>query len=206
MIVERVISDLVISGFSGGSGKTFLAHKILKHMNPLMEFSVSTTTRLPRGNDKDGEDYNFVSVETFQTMIKNGEFLEFNNPREGIYYGTTRKEYNRIKSTGKAVIFDVDYEGVRQLRATLGKDFYAVLLKPTLETRVMWMEKRGDMTAEEIVNRKEYSEDIEKKFFKEFELVLFDKIVDPYLNDVNLIPFLINEIENAISSVPYHRV
>jgi hypothetical protein len=62
------------------------------------------------------------------------------------------------------------------------------------------------MNSDEIVNRKEYSEDIEKKFFKEFELVLFDKIVEPYLNDINLIPFLINEIENAISSVPYHRV
>ncbi|MDB5255119.1 MAG: Guanylate kinase [Candidatus Nomurabacteria bacterium] len=190
--------DIAISGFSGGAGKTFLARKIIEFFGSSMEFSISYTTRKPRGHEQEGKDYYFVDVQTFEKMIEDKLFLECSNPRDGIYYGTSTEEYDRIKKQGKAVIFDVDYKGILQIKRKMGESVFALLLMPDVDTRKLWMEKRGGMTPEEMEQRIVYSETCEKPFFERDAEFIFDKILNPYRNDIDKVPFLVNEIANLL--------
>jgi guanylate kinase len=101
---------LIIFSAPSGSGKTTLVkHLLLLEYN--LEFSVSATSRQPRPGEIHGKDYYFLSKEEFRGKIKNSEFLEWEEVYGGIFYGTLKSEVERIRKSGKHVIFDVDVEG-----------------------------------------------------------------------------------------------
>jgi guanylate kinase len=101
-------SLLVVSGPSG-SGKSSLCKRLCAHFD-LARLSVSTTTRAPRGDEKEGKDYFFVSKEAFTSAIDRGEFLEWANVH-GNFYGTSKKWVEEALASGKSVIFDIDVQG-----------------------------------------------------------------------------------------------
>ena len=97
-----------------GSGKTTLVSKLLASFSDL-RFSVSYTTRAPRGAERDGIDYHFVTREEFQEKIRRGEFLEWAEVH-GNLYGTSKPETERIRSEGHDILLDVDVQGAEQVR------------------------------------------------------------------------------------------
>src|SRR3990172_995479 len=105
--------SLVISAPSG-AGKTTLIAELLA-ADERLEFSVSTTTRPKREGEAQGASYNFVGLEEFQKMIRENAFLEWAEVH-GNYYGTTKKEIDRIQRAGRIPIFDVDVQGARSLK------------------------------------------------------------------------------------------
>ena len=105
----------VISAPSG-AGKTTLINRLLESESSFM-FSISTTTRHKRKGEADGVHYHFVTKDEFCRMIENDEFVEWAEVY-GNYYGTTKKEVDRIKKTGKIPLFDVDIQGSRNLKKT----------------------------------------------------------------------------------------
>ena len=105
---------IIILSSPSGAGKTTLVKLLSEKKN--FNISVSHTTREPRSNEKNGKDYFFVSHSVFKNIIKNNEFLEyakvFNN-----FYGTTKKPVIDLLSLGKNVIFDIDWQGTRQIKS-----------------------------------------------------------------------------------------
>lgn len=122
---------LVLSGPSG-AGKSTIIHHASSEIGEYY-FSISTTTRQPREGEKEGVDYYFVSKEEFEEGIKAGEFLEYATVH-GNYYGTSLKQVNQALLEGKLVIFDIDVQGHRLVRAKMG-DYVtsAFITPPTLK-------------------------------------------------------------------------
>lgn len=137
----------VISAPSG-AGKTTLINRLLQSRDFFM-FSVSTTTRSRRAGEVDGVDYNFVTREKFHEMIGNNEFLEWAEVY-GNYYGTTVKEVDRIKKTGKFPLFDVDIQGSRSLREKLKNAVFIFIIPPSAGVLRSRLEGRQTDTREQI--------------------------------------------------------
>jgi guanylate kinase len=122
---------LVVSSPSG-AGKTTLCHKLMAEFPDVM-FSVSYTTRSIRAGEKDGVDYCFVDDRAFDAMVENGEFAEWAHVH-GNRYGTTVAAVNEALENGRHVLFDIDYQGARQIKARFESDAVLVfVLPPSLE-------------------------------------------------------------------------
>jgi guanylate kinase len=130
---------LVLSG-PGGVGKSTVAKK-LREVGDFW-VSVSYTTREPRVNEVDGRDYNFVSHEVFQTMINNGEFLEWAE-FAGNRYGTTQDKVEQALLLGKNVLLEIEIDGAKQVKAHLPKSILVFLEPPSWEELVARLEGRG---------------------------------------------------------------
>ncbi len=158
----------VISAPSG-AGKTTLINRLLEYDNSLM-FSVSTTTRNIREGEVDGVNYNFVSKDDFCQMIKDNEFFEWAEVY-GNYYGTTKKEVDRIRNSGKITLFDVDVQGSKSLRKQIKEGIFIFIIPPS-----------PDVLKKRLIGRKtETSEQLDlrlKNAYKEIsEYVNFDYVI-----------------------------
>lgn len=120
----------VISAPSG-AGKTTLINRLLESESSFM-FSISTTTRPRRRGESDGVHYHFVSKEEFNKMIENDEFVEWAEVY-GNYYGTTKKEVDRIRKSGKIPLFDVDIQGSRSLKKQIQEGVFIFIIPPSSE-------------------------------------------------------------------------
>lgn len=120
---------ILIFSAPSGSGKSTLVNYLLTQRNDL-EFSVSCTTRAPRGNEQNGKEYYFITPEDFQRRIGNGEFVEYENVYAGTFYGTLRSEIERIESKGHHVVFDVDVKGGMHLKQIFGERALSIFVAP----------------------------------------------------------------------------
>jgi guanylate kinase len=167
---------LVIISAPSGAGKStivrFLLGKDLK-----LEFSVSATTRLPRGTEKNGKEYYFLTVEEFRKKIINHEFIEWEEVYTDQIYGTLKCEIERIWGEGKHVLFDVDVRGGINLKRIFGDQAVSIFIKPPsveeLEKRLL---ARGTDSAEKIKMRVEKASE-EMKLAGEFDhIVVNDRL------------------------------
>lgn len=129
METTELTGKCIIFSAPSGAGKTTIVHHLLAQ-NLGLEFSVSACSRPPRGNETDGKDYYFFSVEKFRSEIEAGSFLEWEQVYENMYYGTLKSEIERIWKKGKAVIFDVDVVGGLNLKKLFGNKALAVFVQP----------------------------------------------------------------------------
>lgn len=120
---------LVIISAPSGAGKTSIVNYLMSRF-PDLEFSVSATTRKPRGAEVHGREYYFISVEDFKSRIKRNEFVEWEEVYADNYYGTLKSEIERIWSHNKSVIFDVDVKGGNNLKHIFGKKAISVFIMP----------------------------------------------------------------------------
>jgi guanylate kinase len=120
---------LVIISAPSGSGKTTIVYHLLrKGLN--LEFSISATTRAPRGKEKNGREYYFISIEDFKKRILNNEFAEWQEVYKDQFYGTLKSEIRRIWSDKKHVVFDVDVKGGINLKKIFGPKAISVFIMP----------------------------------------------------------------------------
>lgn len=157
-----------------GSGKsTMVKHLLTKHPN-LFELSVSCTTRAPRGQEVHGREYYFITVEEFQKRIKNADFIEYEQVYEGLYYGTLKKEIERIENAGKQVLFDVDVKGGINLKRILGDRAVSIFIcPPSIEELRRRLEGRGDTSPEMIEKRLAKAEE-ELSYKPQFDRVVIN--------------------------------
>ncbi|MBI1305291.1 MAG: guanylate kinase [Bacteroidetes bacterium] len=174
--MESAAGKLVIFSAPSGSGKTTVVHHLLK-VNPKLSFSVSATTRKQRPGEVDGVDYYFLSREDFQNKISKGEFLEYEEVYQGLYYGTLKSEVERIWSNGNAVIFDVDVVGGLNIKKIYGKQALAIFLRPPSVEVLMERLKRRETEVEHQLQERVGKAQKELKFEKEFDIVLVNNIL-----------------------------
>lgn len=153
--IERRGMMLVLSSPSG-AGKTTISHLMLERDKKLT-ISVSVTTRPPRPGEVDGKDYFFVSKEKFADMIMNDEFLEHAKVFDH-YYGTPRSHVEDSLNKGLDVLFDIDWQGTRQLRRNVPDDLVSVfILPPSISELESRLQKRAQDAAEVVQKRMEKS-------------------------------------------------
>ncbi len=147
MTAQRQGKLLVVSAPSGTGKSTLCA--ALRKRNPDIGVSVSHTTRPPRGAERDGVEYYFVSEQFFERMVAAGEFLEWANVF-GKRYGSSRAEVERLLSAGKDVLFDIDVQGGRQIKSARPDALLVFLLPPSLEELQRRLRGRGTESEEQI--------------------------------------------------------
>ena len=121
-------NKVVIFSAPSGSGKTTVVRHILD-LHPEMEFSVSATSRPPRGQEQDGVDYYFLSPRAFKARIRADKFVEYEEVYEGRFYGTLKSEVERIWAKGHVIIFDVDVKGGISLKKYFGDQALSVFIQ-----------------------------------------------------------------------------
>ncbi len=174
---------LVLSSPSG-TGKTAISHRILDS-DPNFFLSVSATTRAPRAGEIDGKDYYFVSREKFDEMVKNGEFLEYAEFC-GNCYGTPAKPVQAALAAGKDVLFDIEWQGARQLSQTARDDVVGVsILPPSLAELESRLIHRND--APEIVKKRMGTAAAEAAHWQEYDYVVINQDLDECVEAVKSI-------------------
>lgn len=121
---------LIVFSAPSGSGKTTIVRHLLEQSKLPLAFSISATTRAPRGNEKNGVDYYFLSKEEFEQNIREGAFLEYEEVYPGLFYGTLKSEIERLWASGKAVLFDIDVMGGLTIKKTYPEKTLTVFVKP----------------------------------------------------------------------------
>ena len=144
---------VVIFSAPSGSGKSTVVGHCLQSF-PQMAFSVSATSRAPRGEEKNGEAYWFVSADEFRRLIAEDALVEWQEVYAGSYYGTLKSELERLWSEGKVIVFDVDVVGAYNLKKYFGNQALSVLVKaPSEEVLRQRLTGRGTDSAEAIEMR-----------------------------------------------------
>jgi len=164
---------LVIFSAPSGAGKTTIVQHILKcGLN--FGFSISATTRKPRGDEVNGHEYYFLSMEEFWAKIANEEFLEWEEVYPGSYYGTLKSEVERICSKGENVIFDVDVAGGRNIKNKYGIRALAVFVQPPsiaeLEKRLLSRSTENP----EIIRERVAKAEKEMQFSQYFDVIIIN--------------------------------
>ena len=147
------LKKVIILAAPSGAGKTTITKYLLDQFNRL-SFSVSATTRAPRGAEQDGVEYHFLSLAKFEGLIDDNEFLEYEQVYEGVYYGTLKSEIDRIWALGKVPVLDIDVKGAIRVQQQLGEKSLSIFIMPpsieALKTRLL---KRQTETEQSIQTR-----------------------------------------------------
>ncbi len=144
---------LLILSSPSGAGKTTLTRRLLARF-PDLRFSVSHTTRQPRTGEVSGKDYHFVDRDTFHAMVDNDDFVEWAEVH-GNLYGTARSEIERAQRDERCqgMIFDIDYQGARQIRATVPEVIGVFILPPSMDELLRRLRGRASETEETLSRR-----------------------------------------------------
>ena len=166
---------LIIFSAPSGSGKTTIVKELLK-IFPQFEFSISATSRQPRGTEQNGVDYFFLSQEEFRQKVAADEFVEWEEVYNGTCYGTLKSEMQRIWAKGNVIIFDVDVMGGISLKRIFGDSARSIfIMPPSVEVLRERLIGRGTDSMETIEKR------VAKADFEISKAGEFDNVV---VNDV----------------------
>ncbi|MFA6701582.1 MAG: guanylate kinase [Dysgonamonadaceae bacterium] len=176
------MSKLLIFSAPSGSGKSTLIRYLLSQ-NLNIQFSISATSRLPRGEEKNAVEYYFLTPDVFRQKIKNGEFLEYEEVYKDSYYGTLKCEVDRILAENKNVIFDVDCIGGLNIKKIYGDRALSIfVMPPSLEALQSRLKKRGTDTPEVIKKRLAKAE-YEMSFASQFDVIIQNDDYDRAKNE-----------------------
>lgn len=162
---------ILIFSAPSGSGKSTLVNHLLSLGIPL-GFSISATSRAPRGEEQHGKEYYFLSVEEFRRRVANDEFVEYEEVYDGCYYGTLKSELERVWNEGKCIVFDVDVVGGVNIKKMFGDKAMSIFVQPpSVEELRRRLEGRGTDSAEKIEQRLAKAE-YELGFATQFDRVI----------------------------------
>lgn len=165
-------SRIIIFSAPSGSGKSSIIKELLKEEDLNLAFSISTTSRIPRGKEQNGVEYYFISVDEFKEKIDKQAFIEWQEVYVGNFYGTYQSEIDRLSSLGKNIVFDLDVFGGINLKKIFGKQALSIFIQPpSLEELKKRLEKRNTETIEKIQIR------IDKAKYELEQSIYFDRFI-----------------------------
>lgn len=169
---------LIILTAPSGSGKTSITRYLIGKY-PRLSFSISATTRAPRGTEKDGVEYHFLSVDDFRSRIDANEFIEWEMVYEGKYYGTLKSELQRIWNEGKVPMLDIDVQGAIHVQQQFAGNCLSIFIQPPSVAELRRrLEARGTETPESLetrVNKASYEMSFNHHFTKTILNIELDK-------------------------------
>ena len=178
---------VIIFSAPSGSGKSTIVNHLLP-LHPELEFSISATSRAPRGDEKDGVEYYFLDNEAFRELIAQDAFVEWEQVYHGHYYGTLKKEVQRIWDRGHVIVFDVDVKGGVNLKKYFGDKALSIFIKaPSVEVLRQRLAGRGTDSPEAIAERVAKAEE-ELLYENRFDKVLVnDDLARAYADSEKMI-------------------
>ena len=179
-------NKVVIFSAPSGSGKSTIVNHILK-LHPEMEFSVSATSRAPRGQEKDGVEYHFFTADEFRKMISEDKFVEYEEVYSGSFYGTLKSEVQRIWDKNHVIIFDVDVKGGVNLKKYFGDKALSIFIQaPSVEELRKRLIARGTDSAEAIAKRVAKASE-EMTYADKFDYILVNDTVEECVDHLHQI-------------------
>lgn len=187
------MAKLIIFSAPSGAGKSTLIRYLLKQGIDLT-FSISATSRLPRGKERNGVEYYFLLPEAFKKRINDGDFLEYEEVYPNKFYGTLKTEVDRLLLQGKNVVFDVDCLGGINIKKSYGEQALAIfLMPPSTEELRKRLEKRGT-EEKEVIDARMQRAQYEISFASQFDVIIHNDDFDKAKQEaVDIISNFINE-------------
>lgn len=172
---------LIIISAPSGCGKSTIINELLKEdLN--LEFSISATNREPRRGEKNGVNYYFISLKEFKKAIENDELIEYEEVYPGRFYGTFKKEVDRIRNAGRNVIMDIDVKGGINVKKQFAGNALSIFIKPPdIETLRHRLLSRGTEPVEAI-NQRVDKADYEMSFSGQFDKVIVNDVLKDAIN------------------------
>lgn len=174
---------LIVFSAPSGSGKTTIVQHLLKQKELNLEFSISATSREPRGDEKNGQHYYFLSTEDFKKKIKNDEFLEWEEVYRDNFYGTLKNEVERIWAKGKHVIFDIDVVGGLDIKNIYPDQTLAVFVKPPSIEELKIRLKKRKTESDDKINMRVAKASIELATAPQFDFIIENHHLDVALQE-----------------------
>lgn len=176
------MGKLVIFSAPSGSGKTTIVRELLQRF-PQFEFSISATSRQPRGKEQHGIDYYFLSSDEFRQRVERDEFVEWEEVYAGTCYGTLRSEVERIWAKGNVIVFDVDVMGGINLKRLFGDDACSIfIMPPSIEELERRLRGRGT-DSEEVIQKRIGKAEFELSKSPEFDYTVVNDVLADAVNE-----------------------
>lgn len=168
---------IIILSAPSGTGKSTIISRLIKDEDLNLGFSVSATSRAPRGNESHGVDYFFLTEERFKELVGKGEFVEWEEVYKGTCYGTLASEIKRVTESGKNLIMDVDVKGALNIKKRYGNKALSIFVEPpTMEDLEKRLKGRGT-DSEETIRKRLLKAEYELSFAPGFdEIVINDNL------------------------------
>ena len=163
---------IIISAPSGTGKSTIISWLMREHPELNLAFSISCTSRAPRGTEQNGVEYFFLTPEEFRQRIDNDEFLEYEEVYEGRFYGTLKAQVERQLEAGQNVVFDVDVKGGVNIKKYYGDEALSVFIKPpSIAELRRRLEGRGT-DAPEVIDQRIARAEFELTFVDKFDTIV----------------------------------
>lgn len=163
---------LIIFSAPSGSGKSTIINKLMSEYGLRGRFSISATSRKPRGSEQDGVEYYFLSEEDFRKRIGEGDFLEYEEVYPGCFYGTLRSEVDRTLDRGENVILDIDVQGGLNVKKIYGDRALTLFIQPPSIERLRERLKRRGTDAPEVIERRLAKAETELSFAPKYDAIV----------------------------------
>lgn len=174
---------IIVSGPSG-AGKSALVNQVMRRI-PGLRFSVSYTTRAPRGNERDSVEYFFVDRNDFRSLIEKDELLEWAEVH-GNYYGTSRSFVEETTACGKDVVLDIDVQGARIVREKCAESIAVLILPPSYEVLRQRLRNRG-LDDEQVIEKRLRIAGQEISRYREYDYVIVNDDLDSSMRELESI-------------------
>ena len=185
---------LIIFSAPSGAGKSTIINALLKNDSYKLEFSISATSRAPRGKEIHGKEYYFLDIDNFHNKIQKDEFLEWEEVYKGCFYGTLNSEIERITSKGHNIIFDIDVVGGLNIKKLFKDDALAIFIKPPsineLKKRLIGRNTDSDETIQKRIDKAEFELSFADKFDS---IIINDKLEDAIQNTKETLTSFLNK-------------
>ena len=185
METQRNSGLLIVISSPSGAGKTSICKRLLKENNKI-NVSISDTTRAPRDNEINGNDYNFISENEFKRKIKNNEYIEFAKVF-GNYYGSLKENVNSILSAGNDVLFDIDWQGAKQLRKSSYSNMLTFfIIPPSKDVIYERLKQRAKMSGddEKAINKRMSMYETEMSHKQDYDHVVINEDIDKCVTEI----------------------
>jgi guanylate kinase len=169
------MSIVYIVSAPSGSGKSTLVNELFKLVDRL-DFSVSYTTRFPRGSEQNGKEYFFVSRETFEAMIAADEFLEHATVF-GNYYGTARRFLREAEARGNDLLLDIDVQGASKIKQKI-PDAVSIFILPPDRDKLEWRLRTRGLDSEEVIRRRLDTARREIENYSKYDYILVNNVLE----------------------------
>ena len=194
------MGKLIIFSAPSGSGKSTIINYLLEeHPELKLAFSISATSRPPRGKEQHGVEYFFLSPEEFRQRIDKGDFLEYEEVYPGRFYGTLKAQVEKQSEEGQNVLFDVDVKGGVNIKQYYGNRALSLFIQPpSIKELRSRLEKRGTETPE-VINDRIARAEFELSFAPQFDkVVVNDDLEVAKAETLQIIKDFINNQENGL--------
>ncbi|HET7750974.1 MAG TPA: guanylate kinase [Terriglobales bacterium] len=178
------MSTVYIISAPSGSGKSTLVNELRKLISNL-DFSISYTTRRPRGSEQNGREYFFVPIQDFEEMIARGEFLEHANVF-GNYYGTAKRFLEQALGSGRDLLLDIDVQGAAQVKRKI-KNAVSIFILPPDKKTLEWRLRNRSLDTEDVIQRRLLTAAKEIENYQSYDYILINDRLEDSIDELKAI-------------------